>query len=64
MFKATPDDQRAAADDIRRWLADGTLKPRIDRVVPLDEAAAMHRLQEESTVDKTSALAGKIVVRM
>jgi NADPH2:quinone reductase len=64
MFKAKPDEQRAAADDINRWLADGTLKPRIDRIVPLDDAAAMHRLQEESTVDKTSALAGKIVVKI
>ena len=52
MFNATPDEQRAAADDINRWLAAGKLKPRIDRVLPLDQAAAAHRLQEESTVGK------------
>ena len=27
MFNATPDEQRAAADDINRWLAAGKLKP-------------------------------------
>ena len=63
MFNATPDEQRAAADDINRWLADGKLKPRIDRVLPLAEAAAAHRLQEESTVGKAGTLAGKIVMK-
>ena len=41
----------------------GTLKARIDRVVKLSEAAAAHRLQEESTVHKSGALAGKIVLK-
>jgi NADPH2:quinone reductase len=62
MFNATPDEQRRAADDINRWLATGKLKPRIDRVMPLDQAAAAHRLQEENTVGKAGTLAGKIVV--
>jgi NADPH2:quinone reductase len=62
MFNATADEQRAAADDINRWLAAGKIKPRIDRVMPLDQAAAAHRLQEESTVGKSGALAGKIVI--
>jgi NADPH2:quinone reductase len=39
------------------------LKAQIDRVLPLSEAAAAHRLQEESTVRKTSVLAGKIVLK-
>ena len=39
MFNATPDEQRAAAEDINRWLAAGQLKPIIDRVLPLSEAA-------------------------
>ena len=64
MFLATPDEQRVAAEEINRQLAAGTLKPSIDRVVPLAESAAMHRLQEESTVDRTGTLAGKIVVKM
>jgi NADPH2:quinone reductase len=63
MFNATPDEQRAAAQDINRWLADGNLKPGIDRIMPLDQAAAAHRLQEENTVGKAGTLAGKIVIR-
>ena len=63
MFNATPDEQRAAAEDINRWLAEGKLKPRIDRVLPLDQAAAAHRLQEENTIGKAGTLAGKIVIK-
>jgi NADPH:quinone reductase len=63
MFNATPDEQRAAAKDINRWLVEGKLKPRIDRVMPLEEAAAAHRLQEENTVGKAGTLAGKIVIK-
>lgn len=63
MFNATTDELRAAAADINRWLADGKLKSRIDRVLPLAETATAHRLQEESTVGKSGALAGKIVVK-
>jgi len=63
MFLAPPDEQRDAADDLNRWLADGRLKPRIDRVLPLSETAQAHRLQEESTIRKTGALAGKIVLK-
>ena len=63
MFNATPEEQRAAADDINRWLVAGKIKPRIDRVLPLDEAATAHRLQEESTVNKSGVLAGKIVIK-
>ena len=62
MFNAPPDEQRRAADDINRWLADGKLRPRISRVMSLAETAAAHRLQEESTIHKSGALAGKIVL--
>jgi len=63
MFMATHEEQRACAGDINRWLAEGRLQPKIDRVLPLSETAAAHRLQEESTLGKSGALAGKIVVR-
>jgi NADPH:quinone reductase len=63
MFNATPDEQRAAAEDINRWLAAGKIKPRIVRIMPLDQAAAAHRLQEENTVGKAGTLAGKIVIK-
>jgi NADPH2:quinone reductase len=62
MFNSSPAEQRAAAGDINRWLAEGKIKPRIDRILPLSEAATAHRLQEESTIGKSGALAGKIVV--
>jgi NADPH2:quinone reductase len=63
MFMATPEEQRASADDINRWLAEGKFKPRIDRVMPLAETAEAHRLQEESTVQKSGATAGKLVLK-
>ncbi|MBL8825743.1 MAG: NADPH:quinone reductase [Planctomycetaceae bacterium] len=62
MFNATPTEQQACAEDINRWLAAGTFRPRIDRVLPLSEAAAAHRLQEENTLQKAGTLAGKIVL--
>ncbi len=64
MFMAPPDDQRAAAHDINRWMAGGQLRPRIDRVLPLSEAASAHRIQEEGTIQKTGILAGKIVLKV
>lgn len=64
MFNATPEAQRAAAEDINRWLAAGKLKPRIDRVMRLDEAAEAHRLQEENTVGGAGTLSGKIVLEV
>jgi NADPH:quinone reductase len=64
MFNATTDEQQAAATDINRWLAAGRLRARIDRVLPLSQAAAAHRLQEENTIGKAGTLAGKIVLRL
>lgn len=63
MFNASPDEQRRSADAINRLLAEGKLKPRIDRVLPLAEAAAAHQLQQENTIDKQGTLAGKIVLK-
>ena len=62
MFKATPDEQRSCAQTINQWLVEGKLKPRIDRVLKLSEAAEAHRIQEESTVRLSENLAGKIVL--
>lgn len=63
MFNATPDEQRTCAADINRWLSEGKLKPRIDRVMKLSEAAAAHQLQQDNTLDKKGTLAGKIVLK-
>ena len=64
MFNASAEEQRPAADAINEWMAKGKLKARIDRVLPLSEAAQAHRLQEESTLGKSGALAGKIVLKV
>ncbi|PHS01512.1 MAG: quinone oxidoreductase [Blastopirellula sp.] len=63
MFKATPDELRACAEDINRWLSEGKLKSRIGTVMPLSEAAAAHALQEENTLNQVGSLAGKIVLK-
>lgn len=63
MFAAAPQQQRNCALDINRWLSEGKLRPRIDRVLPLAEAAAAHRLQEQNTVHQVGNLAGKIVLK-
>ncbi len=63
MFQATSEELRKCADDINHWLAEGKLKPNIDRVLPLAETAQAHKLQEESTVGKSGSLAGKIVLK-
>ena len=64
MFNASPDEQRAAANDINRWLAEGRLRAPIDRVLPLSEAAAAHHLQEENTIHRRGVLTGKIVLEV
>ncbi len=63
MFAARPEEQRAAANDINGWLAEGELQARIDRTLPLAQAAVAHRLQEENTIGKAGTLAGKIVLK-
>lgn len=62
MFNAPADEQRKCAAEINRWMAKGKLRARIDRVMKLSETAAAHRLQEESTLHKSGALSGKIVL--
>lgn len=63
MFKATPEEQRSAADNINQLLASKKLGAKISRIFPLSEAAAAHRLQEENTLRKAGTLAGKIVLK-
>lgn len=63
MFKASPTEQRHAAEEISRWLASGKLEPRIAKVFRLAQAAEAHRLQEENTLQKAGTIAGKIVLK-
>lgn len=62
MFKATPVEMRAAADDINHWLANGKLRANIATTLPLDQAAEAHRLQEAATLHDSGELPGKIVL--
>ena len=62
MFKATAEEQLAAAEDINAYLASGAYCPPIDGVMPLEQTAAAHKLQEENTIGGAGTLCGKIVV--
>ena len=64
MFKASANEQRGCAQDLNHWLATGQIRPQIDRVLPLSEAAEAHRLQESHTIHKQSVLTGKIVLEI
>ena len=55
---ATPEELRDVADQINRLLAAGALRAKVDRVLPLAEAAMAHRLFEEHQAE----LNGKIVL--
>jgi len=63
MFMTGPEEQQRAAEDINRWLVEGKLRPRIDRILPLSQAAEAHRLQEARTLQKQDVVLGKIVLR-
>jgi NADPH2:quinone reductase len=62
MFKASWQEQAAAATDLARWMAHDGLRAPVGAVLPLADTAAAHRLQEEGTISRTGRLAGKIVV--
>lgn len=62
MFKATWQQQAAAAADLNRWMASGAIAAPIGRVMPLEATAEAHRLQEQATIRRSGDLVGKIVV--
>jgi NADPH2:quinone reductase len=63
MFKAAAEEQQRAAADINHWYQSHKLSPKIDRLMPLSQAAEAHRLQEASTVGGQGVLGGKIVLQ-
>jgi NADPH2:quinone reductase len=63
MFNSSAAEQAEAAKEINAWMAAGKLKARIDRTLPLSQTAEAHRLQEQSTIQKSGELAGKIVLK-
>jgi len=62
LFNAPADRQRDAARQINQWLAEEKLRANIGRMLPLCEAAAAQRLQEENTLGGAGTLSGKIVL--
>ena len=62
MFNATPEEQRVCGEAINTQAAAGSWQPQIGRTLPLAEAVAAHRLQEENTLQKQGTLSGKIVL--
>lgn len=62
MFNATPDEQRASAEELNRLYVAGQWKPLIGQTLPLSQAAAAHQLQEDNTLQKAGTLRGKIVL--
>jgi NADPH:quinone reductase len=63
LFNFSAEEQFPSANDINSWVASGKLKAQIDRVLRLSQTAEAHRLQEESTIRQSGALAGKIVLK-
>ncbi len=63
MFNYSAEEQRQCGDDINQWLSDGSLKPNVDRIMPLSDTAAAHQLQEQNTIHGAGTLAGKIIVK-
>lgn len=62
MFNASPDEQRACAEDMNHWFADGKWRPLIGERFSLEDAAKAHQLQEDNTLHKSGSLTGKIVI--
>lgn len=62
MFNATPDEQRRAAVDINRWLAEDRLRAQIGKTFPLAEAADAEAFLEANTIGRAGTLAGKVVI--
>jgi NADPH2:quinone reductase len=62
LFEATQDEQRKAAEDIGRWLAEKKLHVAIGKEYPLAETAAAHRFLEDNTMQKAGTLTGKVII--
>jgi len=64
MFNATPDEQRACAEAINRWLAEGQLHPPVGATFPLEQTAEAHRLLEANTLHGAGTLIGKVLIQV
>lgn len=64
MFNASPAEQRNCAEQMNDWYSQGLWKPIVGAEFPLEDAAAAHQLQEESTLGGGNSLTGKILVKL
>jgi NADPH2:quinone reductase len=56
-YAASQEEIAWRAGDVLRWISEGRLKIRIDRTVPLEDAAQVHRvLEARQTVGKVLLL--------
>jgi len=62
MFNASPDEQRACAEQMNEWFTAGTWSPQIGKTMHLPEAAKAHQIQQSNTLEKEGTLSGKIVL--
>lgn len=62
MFNATPEEQRAAGEELSRLYVAGKWRSQIGVTLPLADAAKAHQLQEDNTLQKAGTLKGKIVL--
>src|SRR6516162_4156520 len=53
-----PDEYGRAADKVLQWVGEGKLRPHVDRVLPLDQAA------EAMKAIETRSVAGRIVLNV
>lgn len=62
MFNATPEEQRDAAGALNMLSKSGDFRPQIGQTLPLSQAAAAHRMQEDKTLHGQASWGGKIVL--
>ncbi|MBD3675467.1 MAG: NADPH:quinone reductase [Planctomycetaceae bacterium] len=62
MFNASPDEQRACAEQMNDWFTAGKWSPQIGNTLSLEDAAQAHQLQQDNTLEKQGTLSGKIVL--
>lgn len=62
MFNASPEEQRAAANELNPLLVAGTWAPSVGARLHLHQAVEAHQLQEANTLHGAGTLSGKIVL--
>jgi len=61
-YVATPEELAARATELLGWIAEGWLRPHIERELPLADAAEAHRILEAHRATETRETGGKMVL--